>query len=188
MKKLIIIIYTSVIVATGLCALFLYEQLNIIVDSLVPLGVFLFDFWIGYMLLSGQAYFWGGRIRISHMRRFVGGDFKYSKDKHGKGSFDPLNTDSESEARGSITNKIAGYLFMISAAVTIPFIFFFALYVKWWVSLAIFFVSFLSAIAVNAVVDILDWKNWRKTESEREKIWEKELEKQTEREEMGRWK
>ena len=189
MKKIIFIIYTAVIVATGLCALVFNEKLNIVIDSLVPTGVFLFCFCIGCMLLSGHAYFWGGRIRTTTYRyRFVGGDFKYSKDKHRKGSFDPVNADSESKARRSIHNVILGYLFIIFAAVTIPLIFFFTLYVKWWVSLAIFFVSFLSSTAVNAVVDILGWKRGRNAEHAKESAWQKELEEQKRREEMGKWK
>ena len=188
MKKIIFIIYAAVIAATAITALVFNEKLNIIIDSIVPAGVCLLYFCLGCLLLSGRAYFWGGRLRITCTYRFAGGDFKYSKDKRGKGRFDSVNADSESAARRSITNIISGYLFIISAAATIPLIFFFSLYVKWWASLAIFFVTFISSTAVSAVVDILGWKRTRNAQQAKEAAWQKELDEQKKREEMGRWK
>ena len=190
MKKIIFIIYASVIAVTGICAMIFKESLNIAIDSLVPAGVCLMYFGLGYMLISGSAYFWGGKIRLSYMHRsrFSGGDFKYSKNSRGEGSFESATSDFHIAARNSITNKIVGYIFLISSAATIPIIFFFTLYVKWWASIAIFFASFISALAVNAVVDITVLKKARNAELEKKAAWQRELEEQKKREEMGKWK
>lgn len=190
MKKIIFIIYVSVIAVTAICAMIFKESLNIAIDSLVPAGVCLMYFGLGYMLISGSAYFWGGKIRLSYMHRsrFSGGDFKYSKNSRGEGSFESPNPDFHSAARNSITNKIVGYIFLISSAATIPIVFFFTLYVKWWASIAIFFASFISALAVNAVVDITVLKKARNAELEKKAAWQRELEEQKKREEMGKWK
>ena len=190
MKKITFIIYALVISVTAICAMIFKESLNIAIDSLVPTGVCLMYFCLGYMLISGSAYFWGGKIRLSYMHRsrFPIGDFKYSKNSRGEGSFESPTSDFHSAARNSITNKIVGCIFLISAASAIPLIFFFSLNTKFCASIAIFFATFISALAVNAVVDITMLKKARNAESEKKAAWQRELEEQKKREEMGKWK
>ena len=54
MKKLIFIIYTAVIVATGLCALVFKEHLNIGIASIYPIASILLMVFLGWVIHTGH--------------------------------------------------------------------------------------------------------------------------------------
>ena len=70
MKKIIFIIYATVISATFLCALMIKEHLNIVIDSLIPAGVCVLQLYFGWILVKGYAYISGGKYDL---------DIRYNK-------------------------------------------------------------------------------------------------------------
>ena len=87
MKKIIFIVYTAVFAATGLCALAFREQVHIVIDSLIPVGVLLVHIILGMLLVKEIAYFYGGKIRM-----LSDVDFKYKKDPSGEGNLEIVNS------------------------------------------------------------------------------------------------
>lgn len=187
MKKIIFIIYATVISATFLCALMLKEHLNIVIDSLIPAGVCVLQLYFGWLLVKGYAYISGGKLRWAYFRNFYNGDLKFTKNERGKGSFEKvgrLSGENEYEKR---SRMLSGYVFLIFAAAAIPFIFFFTPRTKFG-SLGILLASIVLATVINAVVDMSAVANERKIQRKNDEQWAKELEEQKRREEMGKWK
>ena len=186
MKKIVFIIYSAIIAATLLCALFLKQYLNVVIDSLVPTLAFGYMLCVGCLLHGGSAYMSGGRFYMNYRRGL--GNAKYYKDDRGKGSFD-VDESSIARDRGERkTSLIVGYLYLIMAALTMPLIFFFSLYVKWWASLGIFLGVYILSVVINAAVDITEARIVLKERRRKNEALQKELEEQKKREELGRWK
>ena len=50
MKKITFITYLSVIAITAICAMIFKERLNIVIDSLIPVGVMIIQFICGLLI------------------------------------------------------------------------------------------------------------------------------------------
>ena len=182
MKKIIFIIYASVIAVTGICAWALPQFVNADL-CLLPLAVALFLLVIGIALKNGSFYFSGGRIHA--FRIFRSGDFKYSKDKNGKGTFvevdDPM---CDHRIRGY---TILGYAFIVCGAACIPCAFFLPMNLKWY-SIGLIILSYLIGSAVCLYYEVKLRNAFVKAERAKNNQWQKELDEQKKREEMGKWK
>ena len=180
MKKIIFIVYTAVFAATGLCALAFREQVHIVIDSLIPVGVLLVHIILGMLLVKEIAYFYGGKIRM-----LSDVDFKYKKDPSGEGNLEIVN--SYRKARGKKERLAVGYAYLLCGALAIPFIFFFKIGAKWASIGLLLFSAFLgSAIAI--VFHFIETRAEMKAMNEVYKQQQKELEDQKKREELGKWK
>ena len=180
MKKLTLIIYTAVIAATGISALVFKDHLNIIIDSLIPLGVTVAQICIGLLIKNDIIYFRG-----TDLYRVKSNDFKYSKNDRGEGEFKMVN--SHRRGPGKKAQTILGHAFILAGALSIPIIFFFPITVKWYsIGLVLVPVIFGSAAAIPA--DLKETRAAIEEQRAKEDQWKRELEEQKKREEMGRWK
>ncbi len=180
MKKISFIIYASVIAATGLSALVFKEYLNIIIDSLIPLGVTVAQICIGLLIKNNIVYLHGGDLY-----RVRNGDLKYSKNDRGEGEFNVVN--SYRRGPGKKAQTILGYAFILAGALSIPIIFFFPITVKWG-SIGLILVPMILGSVAAIPADIKETKAAIEEQRALEEQWKKELEEQKRREEMGRWK
>ncbi len=180
MKKLTLIIYTAVIAATGLSALIFKEYLNIVIDSLIPLGVTVAQICIGLLIKNNIIYLRGGDLY-----RVKSSDFKYSKNDRGEGEFNVVN--SHRRGPGKKAQTILGYAFILAGALSIPIIFFFPITVKWY-SLGLILVPMILGSVAAIPADLKETKAAIEEQRALEEQWQKELEEQKKREEMGKWK
>ena len=173
-------VYAAVSVITGMCALMLKEQVNICIDSLIPMAILVIHIALGVLLIKDVIYFYGGKVRMLHNV-----DFKYKKDERGEGKIEVV--DAYKTAHSSKERIAVGYTFLLCGAIAIPFIFFFSITAKW-ASLALFMIP--TAIG-SAIAIFLNFKelhdDMKMMDGEYEKQ-KKELEDQRKREELGRWK
>lgn len=180
MKKIIIIIYAVVAVATGLCALVLKDYLNITVFSLFPVGVMLVHIILGLLAKNNVIHFRRGRFYV-----FSVDDFKYSKNSHGKGEFQSVESNRRDTDKK--TQNIIGYGFIIVGALALPFIFFFPIEAKCGCIGLL-----LIPVIVGRVVDVYATAMKKKADiamaKARSEQHQRELEEQKKREEMGYWK
>ena len=180
MKKITFLIYTFVIATTGICAMIFKERLNIVIDSLIPVGVMIIQFICGLLIKCDIYYSHGGRLF-----RLDDTDFKYRKNEHGEGKF--VESAPARPAPSKKTKDIMGYSLMLCAVFYIPFIFFFPIIAKW-SSPAIFFVSSILGALLNIPHEIKKFKDELEDERIRSEARRRELEEQKKREELGRWK
>ena len=173
-------IYAAVAVITGMCALMLKEQLNIVVDSLIPAAVCLVHVILGILLIKEIAYFYGGKVRL-----LSNVDFKYKKDTRGEGKLEVV--DSYKTAHSGKERMAVGYTFLISGAFAIPFIFFFPIATKW-ASIALFLIPTIIGSAIAIFLNIKELHDDMKMMDKEYEKQKKELEEQKKREELGRWK
>ena len=181
MKKLIFIIYTAVIVATGLCTLIFKEHLNIVIESLIPLGVTVYNIVFGLLMKNGAVYLSGGRFRSA-----LNSDFKYSKNSRGEGEFEVV--DYHRRGAGKKARDVLGYVLILSGELSIPFIFFFSRTAKWGSSIFLILIPLMIGSVAAIIADVNETKAILEEQRAQEKQWEKELEEQKKREELGRWK
>jgi hypothetical protein len=180
MKKITFLIYTFVIAITGIFALTFKERLNIVIDSLIPVGVMIIQFICGLLIKCDIYYSHGGRLF-----RLDDTDFKYRKNERGEGKF--VESAPARPAPSKKTKDIIGYSLMLCAAFYIPFIFFFSVGAKW-CSPNIFVVASLVAGLLNILHVIKEFKAELEDERIRSEARRRELEEQKKREELGRWK
>ena len=180
MKKITFLIYTFVIATTGICALIFKERLNIVIDSLIPVGVMIIQFICGLLIKCDIYYSHGGRLF-----RLDDTDFKYRKNERGEGKF--VESAPARPAPSKKTKDIMGYSLMLCAVFYIPFIFFFPIIAKW-SSPAIFFVSSILGALLNIPHVIKKFKAELEDERIRSEARRRELEEQKKREELGKWK
>ena len=181
MKKLTLIIYTAVIVATGLCALIFKEHLNIVIESLIPLGVTVYNIVFGSLMKNGVVYLSGGRFRSA-----LNSDFKYSKNSRGEGEFEVV--DYHRRGAGKKAKDLLGYILVFAGVLSIPFIFFFPITVKWGSSICLVLFPLMIGSVVAIIADVYEKKALLEEQRAQEKQWKKELEEQKKKEELGRWK
>ena len=180
MKKITFIIYASVIAITAICAMIFKERLNIVIDSLIPVGAIIVQFICGLLIKSDIYYFHGGRLyRVNNT------DFKYRKNERGEGQF--VESTPVRHAPSKKTQNVMGYSLMLCAVFYIPFIFFFPIIAKW-SSPAIFFVSSILGALLNIPRNIKEFKAELEDERIRSEARRRELEEQKKREELGKWK
>ena len=180
MKKITFLIYTFVIATTGICAMIFKERLNIVIDSLIPVGVMIIQFICGLLMKCDIYYSHGGRrFRLDDT------DFKYRKNERGEGKF--VESAPARPAPSKKTKDIIGYSLMLCAAFYIPFIFFFSVGAKW-CSPNIFVVASLVAGLLNILSIIKEFKTELEDERIRSEARRRELEEQKKREELGKWK
>lgn len=180
MKKITFLIYTFVIATTGICALIFKARLNIVIDSLIPVGAIIVQFICGLLIKCDIYYSHGGRLF-----RLDDTDFKYRKNERGEGKF--VESAPARPAPSKKTKDIMGYSLMLCAVFYIPFIFFFPIIAKW-SSPAIFFVSSILGALLNIPHEIKKFKAELEDEKIRSEARRRELEEQKKREELGRWK
>lgn len=182
MKKIIFIIYASVIAVTVLCALALPQYVDLGMMYL-PAAVAAFLIVIGLLIKNGVIYFSGGRPRI--FRILQSGDFKFTKNEKGEGVFTEVYSfDPELKA---ITAEILGYSFIICAALAVPCAFFLPAAVKWY-SIGLILVAYIVGCAIAVPIEIRRYRSAVDAEKARREQWQRELEEQKKREEMGKWK
>ena len=180
MKKITFITYLSVIAITAICAMIFKERLNIVIDSLIPVGAMIVQFICGLLIKCDVYYSLGGRLyRVNDT------DFKYRKNERGEGQF--VESAPVRHAPSKKTQDIMGYSLMLCAAFYIPFVFFFPIIAKW-SSPAIFFVSSIVGALLNIPRSIKEFKAEIEDEKIRSEARRRELEEQKKREELGRWK
>ncbi|MBR4031397.1 MAG: hypothetical protein IKJ07_01535 [Clostridia bacterium] len=180
MKKITFITYLSVISITAICAMIFKERLNIVIDSLIPVGAIIVQFICGLLIKCDIYYSHGGRLF-----RLDDTDFKYSKNERGEGKF--VESAPARPAPSKKTKDIMGYSLMLCAAFYIPFIFFFSVGAKW-CSLTIFVVASIVGGLLNILHVIKKFKAEIEDERIRSEARRRELEEQKKREELGKWK
>lgn len=179
MKKITLIIYTAVIVATGLFALVFKQYVNINLESLMPLLTLATMLYAGYKTYVTRSFFYNGKWH-SYGDSI---DFKYSKSESGEGSFSVYKPKTQAD----MTNIIPAYAMFIGASLNIPLIVFFDYKIKLW-CIGIMLISGIFGFLVSLPFDIKKTKKAVEDENQRREQWERELEEQKKREEMGRWK
>lgn len=180
MKKVIFIIYTAMIAITGICALAFREQLNICIDSVIPVAVLAIHLALGALLLKGVLYWGGGKAHVAFNT-----SIKYVRDKDGEGKL--AYVDSRKAACRVKERTAVGYTFLISGALAIPFIFFFPITAKW-ASIALFMISTFIGSGVAMFFTFKEMRDDMKVMDKEYEKQKKELEEQKKREEMGQWK
>lgn len=156
------------------------ERLNIVIDSLIPVGVMIIQFICGLLMKCDIYYSHDGRrFRLDDT------DFKYRKNERGEGKF--VESAPARPAPSKKTKDIIGYSLMLCAVFYIPFIFFFPIIAKW-SSPAIFFVSSILGALLNIPHEIKEFKAELEDERIRSEERRRELEEQKKREELGKWK
>ena len=180
MKKIIFAVYAMVTAITCVCAFIFEDQLNIVVDSLIPLGVMVVHVALGILLLKEIAYFYGGKVRmLSNV------DFKYKKDERGDGKLEVV--DHYRAAHNGKERIAVGYTFLISGAFAIPFMVFFPIATKW-ASIALFFIPTFIGSGIAIFLNFKGLRDDMKMMGDEYEKQKKELEDQRKREELGRWK
>jgi len=179
MKRITFIIYAVVISATVIGAFAFKQYVNIHLESLIPLSN------IGVMLYAGYQMSVSKNIYYKGKWRTYGDDvdFKYSKDKNGKGHFEVFKP----QVQTSLSNIISSYTVFIGAALNIPLIVFGGLNTKLW-SFGIFLLVLILSAALSFPFEYKENKKQIEADEARKEQWKKELEEQKKREEMGRWK
>lgn len=179
MKKITLIIHTAVIVATGLLALVFKQYVNVNIESLLPVFSIGGMLYVGYKILvsksvyrNGKWYSYGDDV-----------DFKYSKNKNGEGSFSVYKPQVQNDP----TNIIPAYTMFIGSSLNIPLIVFFDYKIKLW-SIGIMLICAVLGMLLALPFDIKKTKKAVEDENQRREQWERELEEQKKREEMGKWK
>lgn len=185
MKKIIIIIYAVVIAATGICALTLRDQVNISVDSLFPVSIFVYDLILGILLGFRVLFLHGNRFKT---RTFMDSDFKYSKSKDGEGSIEMVDRDVKKVRISDRNSQILSSVLLIGGAVSIPFIFLFSFKVKFIATLILLTVVVVAIYLISFISNMIEMKRAVAELKEKEAREQKELEEQRKREEMGYWK
>ena len=180
MKKITFITYLSVIAITAICAMIFKERLNIVIDSLIPVGVMIIQF-IGGLLIKCDIYYsHGGKVRL------LGNiDFKYQKDERGDGKLEVVDS-----YRGAVSSRdrlAVGYSFIFGGALSIPFIFFFSVGAKW-ASTGLLVISSIIGGAAAIFLNFKAMHDDMKKISDKYEKQKKELEEQKKREELGKWK
>lgn len=179
MKRITFIIYVAVISATLICAFAFKQYVNIHLESLIPLSN------IGVMLYAGYQMSVSKNVYYKGKWRTYGNDvdFKYSKDKNGKGRFEVFKP----QVQTSLSNVISSYTVFIGASLNIPLIVFGGLYTKLW-SFGIFLIVLILGAVLSFPFEYKENKKQIEADEARKEQWERELEEQKKREEMGRWK
>ena len=177
MKRVIFIVYSTVIFITGICAFAFREQLNINAYSLFPVIVLAINTLLGVLFVKKIAYFMGDRVSLF--------DMKYKREQNGDGKLEIV--DHYKSGRYQKERTAFGYAFLIAGALSIPFIFFFSNNVKL-VSVALFVVIRLIGKLFTLCINILEVRDESKRLNGENIQYQKELEEQKKREEMGQWK
>ncbi len=123
-------------------------------------------------------YFYGDYTRHTISRNFFDIDFKYSK-SGGEGNFHFFR---DKATPGQAIRVV--FVYALMSALEIPFIFFFPYPVKIAVGGAVFIISPLIQLSLEAK----DFSHRVKTAKSEKKTEDRELEEQKRREEMGKWK
>ena len=181
MKKLTLIVYTVMIVATGLFALTFRQYINVHIESLLPVNILCGMIYVSYSMYNTKSYYSRKRGRMVHYTE--GFDFHYAKDKNGEGSFN-IQTNQKAPRK---SNVISAYIEIWGASLNIPLIFLFDYKIKM-LSVAVAIVTTLAATIVTLPSDIKESREAEKEDKARREQWEMELEEQKKREEMGKWK
>ena len=179
MKRITFIIYTTVVAATGLFALVFKQYVNINLESLSPLLTLATMLYAGYKTYVTRSFFYNGKWH-SYGDSI---DFKYSKSESGEGSFSVYKP----KAQADMTNIIPAYAMFIGASLNIPLIVFFDYKIKLW-CIGIMLISGILGFLISLPFDIKKTKEAIKNDEARSEQWQKELEEQKRREEMGKWK
>ena len=179
MKKITFIIYASVIALTGLCALAFSKYLSVNIYSLLPVGIIVYMIYMGFEAFTSRMYYKNGRWRT----RSVGFDFKYSKSANGEGNFEVYNPIKSA----GLSNKLMAYSLFLGASLNIPLIFFFDYKIKLF-SIGILIVSGLVGGLLALPHDLKAQREIEEAEKAKHEQWERELEEQKKREELGKWK
>lgn len=180
MKKVIFSVYAIAAVITCACAFIFEDQLNICIDSLIPMAVLVIHIVLGVLLIKDVIYFYGGKVRMLHNV-----DFKYRKDESGEGKIEVV--DAYKTAHSSKERFAVGYTFLLCGAVAIPFVFFFTVGAKW-ASIALLLIPTTIGSAIAIFLNFKELHDDVKMLGEENERHKKELEEQKKREELGRWK
>ena len=180
MKKITFIIYASVIAITAIFALIFKQYVNVHIESLIPAYVFVGMLYAGYSAYRSKSFFRHGRWH-TYTHTF---DFKYSKDKKGEGEFEIVKPSTPPDK----ISLICTYSMIWGAAFLIPFIVFFKYEIKMYSSLVVILITALINIFVSLPLVIKETKQAKEAEKAKYEQWEKELEEQKKREELGKWK
>ncbi len=184
MKKIIFIIYAAVTAVTCFCAFAFEEQLNICLDSLIPMAVLAIHIVLGVLLLGGILYWGGGKVRVA-FNTSLNSDLKYVRDANGEGRLAYVD---DRKATGRVKERTAvGYIFLICGVLAIPFIFFFPVSAKW-ASIALFMIPTFIGGGVGMFISFKELRDDMKMMDKEYEKQKKELEEQKKREELGRWK
>ena len=179
MKKIIFIIYAAVIALTTLMAFCFKQYVFIGAESLIPVIIMASMLFLGYTSYKGKLYYRGGRWR-SYSDSF---DFKYRKNSEGEGEFQII----DSGGLPDMTSKILGYTAFIGASLNIPLIIFFSFKVKLF-SVGVMLGTYIVGCLIATPFEIMQRKRLKDADAARREQWQKELEEQKRREELGRWK
>ena len=87
----------------------------------------------------------------------------------------------------SLSNVISSYTVFIGASLNIPLIVFGGLYTKLW-SFGIFLIVLILSVVLSFPFEYKENKKQIEADEARKEQWQKELEEQKKREEMGKWK
>lgn len=186
MKKTIIIIYSVVIAGVGICALAFQGQLYVGVGSLLPAAVLACALIVGLLLGFRVLVLRGNKLKIRTL--VVDFDFKYSKNKNGKGSFNMSDRDVKRMSTNDRNSQILSRVLLISAAAAIPFIFLFPIKVKIVASGVLCVVALACVYSINIISTAIEIKREAAENKEKENREQKELEEQKKRETMGYFK
>ena len=145
----------------------------------MPVAVMVYMLLIGYSSYKHRTYFRHGRWH-SYSDSF---DFKYSKNSKGEGNFQII----DSRKGPDIVNLILGYTMFIGASLNIPLIVFGSFIIKMF-SVAVMLIALGVGIVASLPIEIKETKQAKEAEKAKYEQWEKELEEQKKREELGRWK
>ena len=179
MKKIILIIYAAVIGITALTALCFKKYVVIGAESLIPVIIMASMLFLGYTSYKGRLYYRGGRWR-TYSDSF---DFRYRKNSKGEGEFQIV----DSGRAPDMTNKILGYTAAIGASFNIPLIIFFSFKIKL-ICVGVMLGTYIVGVLIATPFEIMERKRLKDADEARRAQWQKELEEQKKREEMGKWK
>ena len=185
MKKIIIFIYAVVIVATALCALTFGDYVDINFGSLFVVAVLAYSLILGLFLGFRVLFLHGTHLKT---RTLMDSDFKFSKNKGERGSFEIVDRDYKKWSVSDRNSKILSCVLLIGGASAIPFIFLFPFRVKIIASVILCAVVVFTITLIAFISDAIEMRQLAVKLNEKSAREKRELEEQKKREELGRWK